>query len=149
MPPVPKIGTYPRWCVVSSNLTASATRKTMNRLIHNLHKRCPEGEPRERSRTCGLVVSRSTLNREDESSILSACTMDRVTSSLGLVVRPAVPCVRQQSQHADLAQSVERRNYTPDVVGSIPTVRTNRQRKRQMRLSLPLDVAQLDRAADF
>lgn len=113
----------------------------MSRLINSLRKRCPEGEPRERSRTCGLVVSRSTLNREDGSSILPACT--RI-----VVVRPAHPCGEQQVRERAWPNGEAPVLHSGNE-SSILSARTHRQRKRQIRLSLPLDVAQLDRAANF
>lgn len=115
-----------------SNPFSSAKGSLMNELTTDLRtKRCPGGKPLELASPCAVVAERSrhlTLNQDYEGSTPSGCTMNRYTSTAGLVcvVRPAAPCARQHISPRGRSSEVEHRPYTPAVTGSIPVVRTDR-----------------------
>lgn len=86
----------------------------MNLLNHNLRlKRCPAGEPRERSHAVvAQLAERSPLKRGVVGSFPTDCTMNRFTSTMGLVVRPAHPCGEQQGFARGRSSAAERVSYT-------------------------------------
>lgn len=98
----------------------------MNQLLPNLRsKRSPGGKLQERSYAgLGQRLGHPTLNRRNESSNLSACTMKHATAAVGVVVMPAHPCGEQQGYVRRLSSAVEQRTYTPRVIGSNPVAGT-------------------------
>jgi hypothetical protein len=115
-------------------------------------KRCPAGKPREQSLSHAGAARRFVrlpLKQGDAGSNPAASTMDRITSSLDVVVRPAHPCGEQQGRVRGLSSEVERLVYKQSVGGSSPSARTipSRRRRVHLALALLLDQVQLDEQA--
>lgn len=117
-----------------------------------MSKRCPAGKPREQSLSDAGAARRFVrlpLKQGDAGSNPAASTMDHITSSVDVVVRPAHPCGEQQGRVRGLSSVAERLVYKQSVGGSIPSARTitpSRQRRVHSAFA-HLDEAQLDERA--